>query len=484
MVGSVHFDGNVLDQRSLELVVSDLLRRFMRESPVTVMARAVLERAFPDQVLDQMFKRTARRQYEDKLLFSTVVKVLSAVVLRGRKSVREAYLAEQRAQAQATLAALYIKLQNTETAVVAGLVRESFVRLAPLMRGLKASRQPLFPGYCTKILDGAHLTGTQHRLRETRTLHSSPLPGQALVVLQPDQRLISAAFPCEDAHAQERSLLDQVLATIEERDLVLADRNFCTTEFLFGLARGRACFLIRQHATTLWGKELLGKRRRRGRCAGGVVYEQTMRIIHPLTDEQLLLRRITIVLDQPTTDGDTEIHLLSNLPQRFGAVRLAGAYLERWRVENAFQEIEQALRGEVNTLGYPKAALLAFGIALLIYNVIAVVKGALQAQHGAAAAFDNLSGYCLASEIAAVHAGMMIAIPPADWTALLAGLPVPALVQFLTQTAAYANPKRFAKSPRGPKKPPPKRSGGLREKHVSTHRLLLARKPIPLATTL
>jgi hypothetical protein len=234
----------------------------------------------------------------------------------------------------------------------------------------------------------------------------------------------------------------------------------------------------------LWGKELLGKRRRVGRGERGVVYEQTLRITNPLTDEQLLLRRITIVRDRPTTDGDTEIHLLTNLPKRFGAVRLATAYLERWRVENAFQEIEQALRGEVNTLGYPKAALLAFGIALLIYNVMAVVKGALQAQHGEAAAFEKLSGYCLASEIAAVYAGMMIAIPPAEWTALLANSRVPSLVKFLKDTAAYANPKRFAKAPRGPKKPPPKRTGGLREKHVSTHRLLLNRRPPRLATTL
>jgi len=466
------------------MVVSDLLRRFMAESPVTVMARAVLEHAFPDQVLDQMFRRTSREQYEDKLLFSTVVKVLAAVVTRGRKSVRNSYLGEARAQAQATLSALYAKLRNTETAVVSGLVQESFVRLLPVLRSLKAVRQPLFPGYCTKILDGAHLTGTQHRLRETRTLHSSPLPGQALVVLQPDERLISGAFPCEDAHSQERSLLDRVLATAVQKDLFLADRNFCTTEFLFGLARRGACFIIRQHATTLWGKELLGKRRRVGRGERGVVYEQTLRITNPFTDEQLLLRRITVVLDRPTTDGDTEIHLLTNLPRRFGAVRISAAYLERWRVENAFQEIEQALRGEVNTLGYPKAALLAFGIALVIYNVIAVVKGALQSRHGEAAAFEKLSGYCLASEIAAVYAGMMIAIPPAEWTALLADIPVPTLTKFLKETAAYAQPQRFVKAPRGPKKPPPKRTGGLREKHVSTHRLLLTRKPNELATTL
>ena len=94
------------------MVISDLLRRFRRESPVTVMARVVLEHAFADQVLDPMFRRTAQRQCEDQLLFSTVVKVLAAVVTRGRKSVRDSYLAETRAQAEATLSALYAQLQT------------------------------------------------------------------------------------------------------------------------------------------------------------------------------------------------------------------------------------------------------------------------------------------------------------------------------------------------------------------------------------
>ena len=459
------------------MVIGDILLRFMKKSPVAVMARAVMEFVFPDEALDRLFQRSAKRQYQDKLLFSTVVRVLAVVVMRGRKSVRNAYLAE-RQEADATMQALYDKLQNTEPAVVSAMVRESFGRLRPLVGELKAQRKPLFPGYCTKILDGAHLTGTQHRIQETRNLHSSPLPGQALVVLQPDERLISDMFPCEDAYAQERSLLDAVLDTIEKHDLVIADRNFCTTNFIFSLVLSGGAFIIRQHASTLHGKELLGKRKRIGRGDGGVVYEQILRITNPFTQKQLFLRRLTIVLDKPTTDGDTEIHILSNLPKQFTGLRIAAAYRQRWRIENAFQEIEQALRGEVNTLGYPKAALLAFSIALLMYNVLAVVKGALQSKHGEAAAFEKLSGYCLASEIAAVHAGMMVAIPPAEWTATFRDGTVQQVAAFLRDAAGHANPARFYRSPRGPKKPPPHRTGGLREKHVSTHRLLLARSKI------
>jgi hypothetical protein len=43
-----------------------------------------------------------------------------------------------------------------------------------------------------------------------RLLGSGPLPGQALVILEPDRMLLSDVFPCEDGHAQERSLLPQV----------------------------------------------------------------------------------------------------------------------------------------------------------------------------------------------------------------------------------------------------------------------------------
>ena len=43
-------------------------------------------------------------------------------------------------------------------------------------------------------------------------------------------------FPCEDGHAQERSLLTGVLPSVEAGDVWIADRNFCTNKFLFGIA--------------------------------------------------------------------------------------------------------------------------------------------------------------------------------------------------------------------------------------------------------
>ena len=45
----------------------------------------------------------------------------------------------------------------------------------------------------------------------------------------------------------------------------------------------------------------------------GPVFEQTLRATND-ADEVVFRRRVTVVLDKPTRDGDTAIHLLTNLP--------------------------------------------------------------------------------------------------------------------------------------------------------------------------
>ena len=54
-------------------------------------------------------------------------------------------------------------------------------------------------------------------------------------------------FPCEDGHAQERSLCGGVLKTVQAGDLWIADRNCCTRDFLCDIDQRGASFIIRQH---------------------------------------------------------------------------------------------------------------------------------------------------------------------------------------------------------------------------------------------
>jgi IS4 transposase len=388
--------------------------------------------------------------------------VLSLAVTGMRKSVNSAYDACAD-EFTVSVRALYDKLQKAEPAVAQALVRESAARLQPVLRAMKAASPPLLPGYRVKIIDGKHLDGTQHRIRETRTLNSTPLPGHLLVVLDPDLSLAVDAFPCEDAYVQERALLPKVLDTVAADDLWIADRNFCTTGFLFGLARRKAFFLIRQHGSTLAGKRLKDRRKRAGRCETGVIYQQPLQVDDPQGQETMVLRRITIKLDKPTRDGDTEIHLVTNLPANVDAVKSAELYLHRWKIENLFGEMKQALDAEINTLCYPKAALLAFCIGLLTYNVLSVLKSSLHAVHGDRAELRRLSTYYLAEEIGAAYWGMMIAIPARTWTRTFSDLSPKEMAAVLEELAGNTRIKQFQKHRRSTRKPPPQRTGGIRE---------------------
>jgi hypothetical protein len=128
--------------------------------------------------------------------------------------------------------------------------------------------------------------------------------------------LITDIVPCQDGQAQERSLLDSILAKVQARDLWVGDRNVCVRHFLVGIAARAAFFIIRGHQGLSW--EPAGKVRGRGRVEGGRLREQRV-AIRDDHGRPVYRRRVVVALDRPTRDGDTEIALLTNLPEEVGA---------------------------------------------------------------------------------------------------------------------------------------------------------------------
>lgn len=446
-----------------------VLQSFIEHSPICVMARAVLENLFQPERLDALFERTAQKQYQRTLLFSSVVELMHSVVLGVEPAVYAAYR-KRRHTLRVSDQAVYDKLDGMELGVSAALVQDSAQQAEAVINELAARRDPWLPGYRVRILDGNHLSATEHRLEELRTTWSAPLPGKVLVVLEPETGLAADVFLTPDGHAQERSLLDEVLGIVRQGDLWIADRNFCTLRFLFEIAKKLGFFIIRQHGT-LKGK-LRGGRVFKGEGSTGKVYEQEIELTYE--GKAYKLRRITVELTQATRDGDTSLHLLTNLPAKVSALKVADLYRRRWTIETLFWEVTTTLTCEVHTLCYPKAALFVFCLALMAANAVAVLKAALRAAQGEAKA-DELSGYYLALEVKQVHDGMMIALPPGRWEGF-ARMGVREFAKTLKEIAAHVDLARYRKSPRGPKKPRPKRSRYQNGGHVSTHQLLTERE--------
>jgi hypothetical protein len=185
---------------------------------------------------------------------------------------------------------------------------------------------------------------------------------------------------------------------------------------------------------------------------------------------------LRISLKEKTRDGDTEIFIISNLSKRSAdAQKTAGLYRSRWTIETAFQQLTEHLNSEINTLGYPRAALFGFCIALVVYIILCVIKSTLASVHGADVIEKQVSGYYVADEISATYRGMMIAIDYDHWVVFQQMTPTQ-LVKILKALAANVRLSAFRKHPRGPKKPQPKRIRSKNSPHVSTAKIIARRK--------
>jgi hypothetical protein len=454
------------------MVLDSVFDRFVTGSPLSVMVRGTIEHALSAPDLDALFERTAQQQYTRELLFSSLVDLMSLVVCGVQPHVQAAFK-DQAKRLPVTLKSVYQKLQRVEPDVSAALVRFTAGRCGALIDQLGGSRQEWLPGYRVKVVDGNHLGASQHRIRETRSRSAAPLPGLSLVLLDPVWGLPIDVLPCENGHAQERSLFGDLLERVEAKDLWIADRNFCTTDLLSGLADRQGCFVIRHHAGLSleplgeWGPEMESET--------GWVSERSAWVVRD-GEQVLRVRCVRVRLKEKTRDGETEMVLLTNLPATVAdAVTVAGLYRRRWSVETLFQELTCHLNCEVNTLGYPKAALFAFCVALVAYAVLAVVKAALRSVHGEKVVETQVSGYYLALEMTRVYGGMMIAIPPEFWQ-VFRELDGSGMAGLLRELARRMNLDKYRKQTRKPKKPSPKRVYDPEQPHVATAELLAQRK--------
>jgi len=199
------------------------------------------------------------------------------------------------------------------------------------------------------------------------------------VVLDPDLRMAIDVFPCEDGHAQERSLFESVLQTVKAGELWIADRNMCTQGFLFGIHSAASNFLSREHKTL--PQQQLSELQFQGDVETGSVSQQTVALSYG--GNCLKVRRLVVRLKKVTCEGDWEIAILTSLPQTVpSATDVAELYRGRWSVETLFQTVTKKFEGEIISLSYPKAEEFSFCLAMVSYNILAVIRRYLGRVHG------------------------------------------------------------------------------------------------------
>lgn len=446
-----------------------ILQTFAEKSPVTVMVQGLLERLLNAEKIDQWFESVSEVQYTKKILFSSLVSLMLQVVCRVRNNVYSAYL---NSSIDTSRVAVYDKLKNIETKTSREIVRYIATESGSIISEMKGENGPILPGYRTLFLDGNCIEATEHRIKPLRETKAGALPGKSLVVFDPALGIALDVIPCEDGHAQERSLLSPILATVEANDLYVADRNFCVLGFMFGMVQRHAYFVIRQHKNTPF--KPLSDIEFMGESETGKTYEQ--KVLLCWEDQELEVRLAIVKLNKPTRDGEMEIAVFTHLPtEDASALKVTEIYRQRWGIETAFQKLEKYLNSEINALGYPKAALFGFCLALVAFNLYAVIMAALRAAYPDKNINDEVSDYYIAEEISTTYNGMMLIVPEDDWDIFIKGT-IAEVSTALLYLAGNMNLAKFKKHKRGPKKPSTPKEKFKGKPHVSTAKLLAAEK--------
>ena len=446
-------------------MVASFLDHFAKVRPMSAMAQVCIENLFGAATIDKIFQDTADEQYTRSLLFSTTTDLLVQVSMFGQPSVSHAFQKFQ-AGIPVSITSVYNKLQNVEPAVCEALVARPAARAALLLQELGPLRPQPIDGYFLKIADGNVLGRSEERLKELRESNAAALPGMSVVLYDYASQLIPYLKVCVDAHTSECKLMPDLAAQLEAKDLLMADRNFCVLSFFVQVAERKASFLIRHHARLKLN--YLGKRKRAGRCQTGTVFHQEVQVSDGNKYKAIIVER-----DTPMKGGGKTVIMLTDLSlTKLRATQLADLYLKRWRIEEAFRQLTEYLSCEVKALCYPKAALLAFSLAVMAYNCLICVKGALASRFGWEKIDRDLSMYYMAWEVKLSSDGARAFIPEAEWE-LIRSMNAKDLAATLKRMAGYVKWECYQKSPRGPKKPKvrPRRTTA----HQSTAKILAAR---------
>jgi hypothetical protein len=453
------------------MALSNIFKTFTEKSPVTVMTQALIERVLDAKRLNKWFDDVSKDQYTRDLLFSSVFELMLHVVCCTKKSINEAFQHNEDNIA-VSLTSVYNKINNISIETSSELVRDVAREISQIITELGGARPSLLYGYNVKMLDGNCIEGSDHRISELRNLKAGALPGKSLVVYDPSLGISVDVFPCEDGHAQERSLMPEVLDSVKKGDLWVADRNFCTIGTLCGIENKTAAYIIRQHKNLPF--EELSKMKYSGKNASGKVYEQSI-LIKGYDGTESIVRRIKVVLKTAIRDGEKELYVLSNIPAcEAKSKKIAELYRDRWKIETSFQHLEKNLNSEINSLGYPKAALFGFCVALVASNLVEAIFGSLRGVYDHETIDEEVSSYYIASELSSVHSGMMMIVPDADWKQI-SEMSNNKFVGFLINCAGNINLRTYRKHKRGPKKSPPEKVD-VSSPHVSTFKLISKRK--------
>ncbi|WP_321897371.1 type II toxin-antitoxin system Phd/YefM family antitoxin [Burkholderia cepacia] len=421
-----------------------VVERFVEQSPMAIMTRLVLQCALHDDWLDAAADTDGEPDDEPirEALFALAVDAIATIAARARTPSSAAGAAPL--GVGAAVAALHDGMSRLRAGWGRALVRDSAELLLPITtvradeRGFGGMRLRVLDGAADACAPGLAACDCGRACDDPARDAALGAGMRVLPVYDPDLGLIVDVLPVERGRQHARAFVAALLETVRPGELWIVDGRFDADAILSGWPRRGGALILREYGSASACRPL-GEWHRAGVFDDGIVREQPA----GMTGDGVTpgaLRRIEWCRAAADGEPGATVTLLTDLPAaQFEAVRIVQLSCRRWR-DTLPLPLEPVLEGAPFGDAPARASLLACGIAALAYNAFSVMTQAV----GAALDLDARDAERLPSHIAdgvaAIYAGMMIALPP-DWWRRYDQLPATTLGQIVRLLAVHVDPR-------------------------------------------
>nr|WP_234015370.1 transposase [Burkholderia sp. BE12] len=417
------------------------MERFVEQSPMTIMARLVLQCALHDDWVGAAAGGGDEPDGESirEALFAVAVDAIAAIAAWQRMPDAVGTVAPGFG---AAVTALHDCMSRWRSGWGRALVSDSVDLLLPVaaMRDVDGARA--VDGMRLRVLDGAAEACAPRadgcgcgRACDDPARDAAAGGARVLPVYDPDLGMIVDLLPCERGRAHERAFVGALLETVRPGELWIVDGRFDTDAILSGWPRRGGAFVLREYDRSAACRPL-GDWQDAGVFGAGRVRERSVGMAGEGGASDTFRQ---IEWEGAEASGDIVTLLTDLSAERFDAPQVVALSRRRWR-DALPLALEPVMGGTPFGAVPARAALLASGIAAFAYNAFSVmtrvVGGALDLDARDVARLPSL----IADGVTATYAGMMIALPP-DWWQRYDQLPATTLGQIVRMLAVHVDPR-------------------------------------------
>lgn len=351
--------------------------------PLAESALTLLRWMLPSDGIEKVFEDNRGRAYTKEITFGNFVTILGDCLTGPWKSARAGLLAAvDEEQLGVSTRAFYSKLAGMPVEVGTALLRYGFERTEQVLPKKWEERPKSLNAYQVLLLDGKtikHVPRRGRALQWSNDIGCKLLGGKSLVLCNRWTKLVVDLEPNLDGEVNELTLVsglfDRVGHTFTEPFLIVGDRGFGIFEVCRQIQAANGDFMLRKHGQTKFvadpNQQVKNSKDRFGRevteTIGWIVRGKKVK---SRPQESIPVRMITVKRD------NQDLVFITSLvdSKRFPVDDVLDAYLDRWDIENVFQQVTQVFNLKELFSTSPKGMMFQQVYCFLIYNAIHVVK--------------------------------------------------------------------------------------------------------------